>query len=77
ANIVTSQAVVGRYSAGGVQGVTRPVVSQQGLIQSATSSTDLAISGDGFFVVTEKAAGLVNADTRVFTRSGSFSPDAD
>lgn len=77
ANIVTSQAVVGRYSAGGVQGVTRQFVSQQGLIQSATSSTDLAISGDGFFVVTEKAAGLVNADTRVFTRSGSFSPDAD
>jgi flagellar hook protein FlgE len=77
ANIVTAQAVVGRYSAGGVQGITRQFVSQQGLIQSATSSTDLAISGDGFFVVTEKAAGLTNADTRVFTRSGSFAPDAD
>ncbi|WP_374571779.1 flagellar hook protein FlgE [Phenylobacterium sp.] len=77
ANIVTSQAVKGRYSAGGVQGVTRQYIAQQGLIQSAASSTDLAISGDGFFVVTEKAAGLTNADTRVFTRSGSFSPDAD
>lgn len=77
ANIVTSQAVVGRYSAGGVQGITRQYVSTQGLIQSATNSTDLAISGDGFFVVTEKATGLTNADTRVFTRSGSFAPDAD
>jgi flagellar hook protein FlgE len=77
ANIVTSQAVVGRYSAGGVQGVTRQYVSQQGLIQSATSSTDLAISGEGFFVATEKAADLTDADTRVFTRAGSFVPDAD
>jgi len=77
ANIVTSQAVVGRYSAGGVQGVTRQFVSQQGLIQSATSPTDLAIAGDGFFIATEKANGLTNADTRVFTRSGSFSADAD
>lgn len=77
ANIVTAQAVTGRYSAGGVQGVTRQFISQQGLIQSATSSTDLAISGDGFFVVTEKAGGLTDADTRVFTRSGSFTVDAD
>jgi len=45
-DMVTSQAAAGRYSAGGVQGVTRQFVSQQGLIQSATSTTDLAISGD-------------------------------
>lgn len=77
ANIVTAQAVVGRYSAGGVQGVTRQFVSQQGLIQSATSSTDLAIAGDGFFVATEKATGVASSDARVFTRSGSFAPDAD
>ena len=31
ANVVTAQAVKGRYSAGGVQGVTRQFVSQQGL----------------------------------------------
>ncbi|HEY3696969.1 flagellar hook protein FlgE [Phenylobacterium sp.] len=77
ANVVTSQALTGRYSAGGVQGVARQYVGQQGLIQSATSSTDLAISGDGFFVVGGKGAGLTAADSRMFTRAGSFSVDAD
>jgi len=76
-NMVTSQALSGRYSAGGVQGTTRQFVSQQGLVQSATSATDLAISGDGFFVVADKGAGLTAADARKFTRSGSFSVDAD
>ncbi|MBR7620748.1 flagellar hook protein FlgE [Phenylobacterium sp. 20VBR1] len=77
ANVVTAQAVKGRYSAGGVQAVTRQFVGQQGLITSASSPTDLGISGDGFFVVTQKATGLTAADNRSFTRSGSFSVDAD
>lgn len=77
ANVVTAQAVKGRYSAGGVQAVTRQFVSQQGLIQSATSPTDLGISGDGFFVVATKGGTLTPNDERVFTRSGSFSVDAD
>ncbi|HEV2531391.1 flagellar hook protein FlgE [Phenylobacterium sp.] len=76
ANVVTAQAVQGRYSAGGVQGVTHTYVSTQGLIQSAGSTTDLAISGDGFFVVTNKPQGLTPADTREFTRSGQFNVDA-
>lgn len=77
ANVVTAQAVKGRYSAGGVQGVTRQFVSSQGLIQSSGSSTDLAISGDGFFVATTKGTGVTADDERVFTRQGSFSVDAD
>ena len=77
ANVVTAQAVKGKYSAGGVQGVTRQFVSQQGLIQSSSSTTDLAISGDGFFVVANKGAGLAPADPRLFTRQGSFSVDED
>jgi flagellar hook protein FlgE len=76
ANVVTAQAVKGKYSAGGVQGITRQFVSQQGLIQSSGSATDLAISGDGFFVVTDKGGGLTAADARKFTRQGSFSVDA-
>src|SRR6187549_2747496 len=71
-NIVTAQAVKGKYSAGGVQGVTPHFVSSQGLIQSSGSSTDLAISGDGFFVVSDKGTGLTAADPRLFTRQGSF-----
>jgi flagellar hook protein FlgE len=77
ANVVTAQSVRGQYSAGGVQGVTRQFVSQQGLIQATSSATDLAISGEGFFVVAERGAGLTAADARAFTRQGSFSVDAD
>jgi flagellar hook protein FlgE len=77
ANMVTSQSVAGRYSAGGVQGITRQFVAQQGLIQSSASSTDLAIAGDGFFIGAEKGAGLTAADSRLFTRSGSFHVDSD
>jgi len=75
--MVTSQAVKGEYSAGGVQGVTKTFVSQQGLIQSSASATSLAISGDGFFVVTNKGAGLTASDPRSFTRAGAFQPDAN
>lgn len=71
--LVTSQAVKGEYSAGGVQGVTKTYVSQQGLIQSAASSTDLAISGDGFFVV----SGSSSTPASMFTRAGAFEPDAN
>ncbi|MGH6910947.1 MAG: flagellar hook protein FlgE [Phenylobacterium sp.] len=77
ANLVTSQSIAGRYSAGGVQGITRQFVSQQGLIQSSASSTDLAIGGDGFFIGTEKSTGLTAGDSRMFTRSGSFHVDSD
>jgi flagellar hook protein FlgE len=76
ATMVTSQAVKGEYSAGGVQGSSKQFVSQQGLIQASSSSTSLAISGDGFFVVTTKGAGLTASDPREFTRAGAFAPDA-
>jgi len=69
--------VKGEYSAGGVQGISKQFVSQQGLLQAASSSTDLGINGDGFFVVTTKGAGLTAADPRQFTRAGAFEPDAN
>ena len=71
--MVTSQAVTGDYSAGGVQGANQQFVSQQGLIQGATSPTDLAISGDGFFVASTSAT----APASEFTRAGAFTPDAN
>jgi len=76
-NVVTGESVQGRYSAGGVQGKDYQYVSQQGLLQTSSSPTDIAISGDGFFVVTEKSQNLGPADTRVFTRAGAFHVDAD
>ena len=42
ANVVTGQSVRGRYSAGGVQGQPYQYVSQQGLLQTSSSPTDIA-----------------------------------
>ena len=54
-------------------GVTTRVrygVSQQGLVQTTNSATDLAIQGQGFFVVTN------GSGAPVLTRAGAFVPDA-
>ncbi len=65
------------YSAGGVVTATRGFVSQQGTLQSSSNVTDLALSGDGFFVTSAKSTGLTAADPRYFTRAGSFVVDSD
>lgn len=66
------------YQTGGVRGGTRLAVSQQGLLSSTQSNTDLAISGGGFFVVRAQANAAVGSSglTPFYTRAGSFSPDA-
>ena len=64
-----------KYAAGGVSTVTQSYVTQQGTLQSSSSVTDMAISGDGFFVTTNKSVGLTNGDPRYFTRAGSFTVD--
>jgi flagellar hook protein FlgE len=63
------------YSAGGVQALTSQYVTQQGLLQSTTSPTDLAISGQGFFVTSQQATDLSATSPRLFTRAGSFTVD--
>jgi flagellar hook protein FlgE len=73
--IVTSRASSGSYSAGGVLATTRQFVSQQGIPFRTSSSTDLSISGDGFFVTTQHPENLTSTDARLFTRAGSFQKD--
>ncbi len=74
--LVTKQASSTMYSAGGVQARPRNSVDVQGLLQPSVSGTDLAISGDGFFVV--NAAKQPDArDQYLFSRAGSFTKDAD
>ncbi len=74
--LVTKQASSTMYSAGGVQARPRNSVDVQGLLQPSVSETDLAISGDGFFVV--NAAKQPGArDQYLFSRAGSFTKDAD
>ena len=58
------------YTSGGVQSKVRYGISDQGTLTSTTSVTDLAIKGNGFFVVQG------SNDSTALTRAGSFVPDA-
>ncbi|MFZ5668921.1 MAG: flagellar hook-basal body complex protein [Pseudomonadota bacterium] len=73
--LVTSRSANAAYAAGGVTAQTRRFITAQGLPTQTTSATDLSISGQGFFVVTEKAEDLQATDARSFTRAGSFQLD--
>ncbi|MDZ4054140.1 MAG: flagellar hook protein FlgE [Phenylobacterium sp.] len=73
--VVNAQSAGAGYSAGGVLAGARHYTSQNGQLQRTTSSTDLGIAGQGFFVVTEKAENLTPADSRLFTRAGAFRVD--
>jgi flagellar hook protein FlgE len=55
----------------GVTTSTQTNISSQGLIQADDTATSLAISGDGFFVVTDG-----NGDV-YYTRAGDFDTDAE
>ena len=61
----------GAYNSGGVTTTVRSSISSQGVLQYTTSVSDLAVDGEGFFVV-QDAGG-----TPYLTRAGAFVPDAD
>jgi flagellar hook protein FlgE len=71
--LVTTASGATAYSPGGVLGGNRQLVSKQGLLQSTDTPTDIAISGDGFFVVNQTAdqSGQV-----LYTRAGAFRADS-
>jgi flagellar hook protein FlgE len=71
--LVTSATTTSAYSPGGVLGGNRLLVSKQGLLQATDSPTDIAISGNGFYVVNQSADG---AGQVFYTRSGSFRADS-
>lgn len=60
-----------KYAAGGVVSSASNVISEQGTLKGTTSQTDLAISGDGFFVVRDSKG------ASYLTRAGSFVPDVN
>jgi flagellar hook protein FlgE len=60
----------GAYNSGGVTTTIMNSVSSQGVLQYTTSVTDLAVNGEGFFIV-QDASG-----TPFLTRAGAFVPDA-
>jgi flagellar hook protein FlgE len=69
-NSLVDQASASNYSAGGVSTTAMSMNSLQGGISGTSTVTNLAVQGDGFFVVSDAAG-----DT-FLTRNGSFVPDA-
>jgi len=64
------------YNAGGVLPLTRQQISLQGSLEQSRSPTDLAVSGDGFFIVSSNNQPLSAGGNVLFTRAGSFTVDA-
>src|ERR1700742_4127762 len=59
----------GEYDSGAVQTTVRYAITDPGNIQFTTSVADLAIQGNGFFVVQDQNG------NNFLTRAGSFVPD--
>ena len=73
--LVSSQTQNVLNAGGGVSAEGRRQISQQGLVQAASSTTDLAITGNGFFTVTEQPNRAGSAPNLLYTRAGAFAPD--
>ena len=61
----------GAYTSGGVTTTVRYAITQQGDLKYTTSGSDLAVNGNGFFIVQNSGG------TPVLTRAGSFVPDGE
>lgn len=72
-SLVTQEGRFSTYSPGGVRASAQSTINQQGILQQTGSSTDAAVSGDGFFVV---QTGVTGQQEKMYTRAGSFSEDA-
>jgi len=59
----------GSYNSGGVETNVKYSISEQGALEYTTSASDLAIQGNGFFVVQNSAG------ETFLTRSGDFTPN--
>lgn len=73
-SLVTTQNQSTLYTPGGVNVSQNARISQAGVLQQSSSATDLAISGNGMFVV---RAGTSTASEPLFTRAGSFTENVD
>ena len=73
----TTDGSTGAFNGSGVVNKIRQFISQSGSLQRTNQSTDLAVSGNGFFVVADKVKGLTPTDVRSFTRLGDFQPDEE
>ncbi|HTQ13372.1 MAG TPA: flagellar hook protein FlgE [Rhizomicrobium sp.] len=67
----------GDVSSAGVVANVGQNVSQQGLLTTTDVATDLAISGNGFFVVSQQPGTAGTSQSQLYTRAGDFTPDAN
>lgn len=74
-SLVTTESRSSRYSPGTVAVNRLQRVDQQGPIQQSISSTDVAVSGNGFFPVKRNDLDS-SLDEYLYTRNGQFSEDA-
>ena len=61
-------------SSAGVTATAGQNVTQQGLLTTTSSATDLAISGNGFFIVSNSPT---NTAAQEYTRAGTFTTDSN
>jgi flagellar hook protein FlgE len=71
-SLVTSSTRSVLYSPGAVAASQNARVNLQGILQQSSSATDVAMSGNGFFVVKSDTSSLAEP---LYTRAGSFSED--
>jgi flagellar hook protein FlgE len=72
ATVLASSLGSGGGGGGGVTATAVQNVTQSGTLQSAPSTTDLAISGNGFFVTSQS---LANTSNQYYTQEGDFTED--
>ena len=72
-SLVTNQSRATLFSPGSVRAEQNARINEQGILQQSNSSTDIAVSGNGFFVVQQ---GTTGQQESLYTRAGSFSEDA-
>ncbi len=76
ATLLASAVGSGDVSQAGVISNQAQDVTEQGGITSTQSATDLALSGNGFFVVSPNLTSTGGSQALLYTRAGSFTPDS-
>jgi flagellar hook protein FlgE len=69
---LVTQAAGSGYFAGGVQAISTQNVAEQGVLQASSTPTNMAISGQGFFVTSQNAGSPGTSNAALFTRAGAF-----
>ncbi len=74
-DIVTGNTTYNSNNSGGVSAVSRQTVTSTGTLTATNSNLDLAVDGQGFFVVSQDTSQVSTTNSVLFTRDGSFQTD--